>query len=140
FCIGTQRRLREAHRQIVHQIVTVALEPRIVRDLEDRDQIARRSVARARHTRAANREVVVVGDAGRHVDLYGLLGFDAALAAAIRAWARHDDAIAAAGRARRDREKLAEHGLRVTPDFARAAARTARLGQRAGLRAIAAAR
>src|SRR5437773_6468501 len=55
--LGAERRLGERQREIDHEIVPVALEARIFGDVEHRDQVARRAVARARHALAAHREV-----------------------------------------------------------------------------------
>src|SRR5438445_5805883 len=123
--VAAQRRLAERDREVKHQVVAVALEPRILSDVEHRDEIARWPVARPRHALSAHREVVVVRDPGRHVGLHRLLGPDPAVAAALAARIRDHRSLAAAGGTRRDGDELPEHGARLAPHLARAAAAAA---------------
>src|SRR3989475_680254 len=138
--VAAQRRLAERDREVKHQVVAVALEPRILSDVEHRDEIARWPVARPRHALSAHREVVVVRDPGRHVDLHRLLGPDPAVAAALAARIRDHRSLAAAGGTRRDGDELPEHGARLAPHLAGAAAAAAGRGPRALLGTRAAAR
>src|SRR3989449_9564173 len=138
--VAAQRRLAERDREVKHQVVAVALEPRILSDVEHRDEIARWPVARPRHALSAQREVVVVRDAGRHVDLDRLLGPDPAVAAALAARIRDHRSLAAAGGTRRDGDELPKHGARLAPHLAGAAAAAAGRGPRALLGTRAAAR
>src|SRR2546422_4401526 len=138
--VAAQRRLAEGDREVEHQVVAMALDPRILGDVEHRNEIARRPVAGPRHALAAHREVVVVRDAGRHVDLHRLLGPDPAVAAALGARIRDHHPLAAAGGTRRDGDELPEHGARLAPHLAGAAAAATGRGPRALLGTRAAAR
>src|SRR5712691_1862039 len=138
--VAAQRRLAERDRQVEHQVVAVALEPWILGDVEHRDEIARRPVAWPRHALSAHREVVVVRDAGRHVNLHRLLGPDPAVAAALGARIRDHRALAAASGTRRDGDELPEHRARGAPHLPRASAAAAGRGPRALLGPRAAAR
>src|SRR2546422_6906816 len=128
--VAAQRRLAERDREVEHQVVPIALEPRILGDVEHRDEIARRPVAGPRHALAAHREVVVVRDAGRHVDLHRLLGLDPAVAAALGARIRDYHPLAPAGGTGRDGDELPEHRARVAPHLTGAAAGAAGRGLR----------
>src|SRR5262249_50612206 len=134
--LGAERGLRECDAEVVDQIVAVALEAGIVLDIEHGNEIAARAVAWAGHTLAAQREIVMIRDARRHVDLNRLLAPHAPIAAAALARIVDDRAFAGAGRARRHRQELPEQRLRVAPHLAAAAARAAghrlRTGRRAG--------
>src|SRR3989442_729654 len=138
--LGAERRLGERERGIDHEIVAVALEARIFGDVEHRDQVARRAVARARHALAAHREVMMIRDARGHVDLDRLLGAHPPVALALGAGLEDHGPVARAARAGRHGEKLPEHRARRAPHLARPAARAARRGLRARRRARAAAR
>src|SRR5438309_9525395 len=138
--VAAQRRLTERDRQVEDQVVAVALEPGILGDVEHRDEIARRPAARPRHALSAHREVVVVRDAGRHVDLHRLLDLDPAVAAALGTRIRDHRSLAAARGTGRDGDELPEHRARVAPHLPGAAARAAGRGPRALLGARAAAR
>src|SRR5229473_3102675 len=81
--LGAERGLRKGERQVVNQVVAMALEARVVGDVEHRDQIAGWAVAGTRHARAAHREIVMVGDAGGDVDLDTLPGAHATVALAL---------------------------------------------------------
>src|SRR6266576_1426098 len=129
--VGAERGLRERDAEVVDEIVAVALEPRVFLDVEHRDQVAGRTVARAENALAAQREVVVIGDAGGDVDLNRLLALYAPLAATALARIANDRALTAAGRTGRHGEELAEQGLRLVPQLAAAAARAALHGLRA---------
>ena len=130
-----QRRLRERNPEVVDEVVAVALEARIFLDVEDRDQIAGRAVARTRYALAPQREVMMIGDARGHVDLNRLLAFHAPVAAAARAGAVEDGAFARAGRTGRHGEELPEQRLGVVAHLATPTARPAFDGLRAGFRA-----
>src|SRR6266852_3407503 len=138
--LRAERGLRKGERQVVNQVVAMALEARVVGDVEHRDQIAGWAVARTRHARAAHREIVMVGDAGGDVDLDTLLGAHATVALALGTRVLEHRAVARAAGARGQRNELAEHRPRGTPPFARAAARATRGGARARRRARAGAR
>src|SRR3989442_792518 len=138
--VATQRRLTEGDGQVEDQVVAVAFEPGILGDVEHRDEIARRPVARPRHALSAHREVVVVRDAGRDVNLHGLLDLDPAVAAALGARIRDHRSLAAARGTGRDGDELPEHRARVAPHLPGAAARAAGRGPRALLGASALAR
>src|SRR6266550_643418 len=125
--------LREGDAEVVDEVVAVTLEARIFLDVEHRDEIAARPVPRARDALPSQREVVVIGDAGGHVDLNRLLGFDAPVAATAVARAVDDGALTRARGTGRDGEELPEQRLRVMPHFAAAAAGAASHRLRAGL-------
>ena len=118
----------------------MALEARVFGDLQDGDEVAARTVARARHTLSSHGEVMVVGDARGHVDAQRLLGFDAPIPAARRAGLGNDGPLARTRGARRDGEQLAEQRLRLAAHLASAPAGAAGLRLRARLGAAAAAR
>src|SRR2546426_2252682 len=128
--VAAQRRLAEGDREVEHEVVAMALELRILGDVEHRDEIARRPVAGPRHALAAHREVVVVRDAGRHVDLHRLLGLDPAVAAALGARIGDYHPLAPAGGTGRDGDELPEHRARVAPHLTGAAAGAAGHGLR----------
>src|SRR3989475_596823 len=138
--VAAQRRLTERDRQVEDQVVAVALEPGILGDVEHRDEIARRPAARPRHALSAHREVVVVRDAGRHVDLHGLLDLDPAVAAALGTRIRDHRSLAAARGTGRNGDELPEHRARLAPHLPGAAARAAGRGPRALLGARSTAR
>src|SRR5947207_3760667 len=132
--LRAQCSLREGDAEIVDEVVAVTLEARIFLDVEHRDEIAARPVAGSRDALPSQREVVVVGDAGGHVDLNRLLRFDLPVAAAAVARAVDDGALTRARGTGRDGEELPEQRLRVMPHFAAAAAGAAshRLRARVG--------
>src|SRR5262245_61795570 len=111
-------------------MIALALESRVFDDLEHGDEVPGRTVARPGHSLSANREVMMVGDAGRHVQLHRLLGFDPSLPTTRLARLSNHPTITTAGRARRHRDELPEHRLRRAPHFSRAAAGAA--GDRLG--------
>src|SRR2546428_1751022 len=138
--LGTQRRLCEGDREIVHQVVAVPLEARILGDLERGDQVAWGAVAASGRTLPAHREVVMVGDTRWDVDLHRLLGPHPAVPLALGARVEDDRALPPANRAGGHRQELAEDGARAAAHLARPAARGARRGFRAAPRPRAGAR
>src|SRR5258705_2686720 len=78
--LRAQRGLCEGDAEVVDEVVAVTLEARVFLDLEHRDEIAARPVARTGDALPSQREVVVIGDAGGYVDLNRLLGFYAPVA------------------------------------------------------------
>src|SRR3989441_7965879 len=131
--LRAQRRLRERDAEVVDEVVAMALEARILLDVEHRDEIAARAVARAGNSLPSQRQIVVIGDAGGHVDLNRLLTLHAPLAAAAVAGAVDDGALTGAGGTGRDGEELAEERLRLAAHFSGPAARAALHGLRARL-------
>src|SRR5207247_1650165 len=109
---GAQRRLGERDGQVVHQVVAVTLEARVVCDLEHGDQIARGPVAGARHALAAHREIVVLLDARWDVDLDRFFGAHPAVTLALGAGLADHRALA---RAARDRRGAARGALDIRP-------------------------
>src|SRR5881394_3636141 len=91
--VGAERSLCECDAEIVDQIVAVALEARVVLDVEDRDEVATRAVARTGDALPSQRQVVMIGDASRHVDLNRLLALHAAVPATAVARAVNDGAF-----------------------------------------------
>src|SRR2546425_6383873 len=83
--LGAERRLGEREREIDHEVVAVALEARILGDVEHRDPVAPRAVARARHALAAHPGGMMSRDARGHVDLDRLLGAHPPVALALGA-------------------------------------------------------
>src|SRR6185503_3889636 len=132
--LGAERGLRERDPEVVDQIVAVTLEARVVLDVEHRDQVAARPVARARDALAAQRQIVMIGDAGRDVDLNRLLALHAPVAPAHVARAVHHGAFTDARRTGRHGEELPEQRLRLTPHLAAAATGAARHGLRPAAR------
>src|SRR5258705_4157820 len=134
---GTERGRGEGDAEAVDEVVAVALKAGIFLDIEHGDEIAARAVARSRHALAAQRQVMVVGDARRHVDLNRLLTLHPSVAAAAMAGVGDDRALAAARRTGRDAEELSEQRLDLAPHFSRAAAGAAAHRLRSRLRAAA---
>src|SRR6267143_3765422 len=118
---GAERRLSERDRQVVHQVVAVALEPRVLGDVEHGDQIAGRPIARPGSSVPPHREVVMVRDAGGDVYLELLFRPDASVALAFGARLLGHRALPRAARARRHGYELSEQRARGAPHFARAA-------------------
>src|SRR5204863_1626741 len=79
-------------------------------------------VARSRSALTAHREIVMIRDAGRHVDAQRFLRLDPAVSPARGARIRDDGALSSAGGARRDGEELTEERLRLTTHLPRAPA------------------
>src|SRR5438034_16251 len=138
--LGAERRLAEGDREVVENVVPVPLEARVLGDLEHCDQVAGRPVARAGHALAPHRQIMMVGDARRDVDLHRLLRADPSIAAALGAGVEDDGPFPGAAGAGRDRDELAEHGPGGASHLAAPAARAAGRRARARLRAGAAAR
>src|SRR3989442_9797700 len=138
--LGAERGLAERDGEGEDEVIAVALEARVFGDLQDGDEVAPWTVARAGHALAPHGEVMVVGDARRHVDAQRLLGFDAPIPAARRARIGDDGPLPRARGARRDGEQLAEQRLRLAAHLAGAAAGAARPRLRPRLGAAAAAR
>src|ERR1044072_8484861 len=89
-------------------------------------------VARPRSPLPAQRQVMMIRDARRHVDLNRLLALHAPVAAAPQARAMDDAALPGARRAGRHGQELPEQRLRLAPHFPAAAAGPARHGLRPG--------
>src|SRR5438876_1059550 len=137
--LRAQRGLREGDAEVIDQVVAVALEARVLFDVEHGDEIAARAVARPRDALPPQREIVVIGHAGRYVDLNRLLALHSAVTAAAMAGVAHDGALTRARGTRRYGEELAEERLRLVPDLAAPAAGAAlrRLRARLGAGAFA---
>src|SRR5882762_96074 len=120
--LRAQRGLREGDAEIVDQVVAVALEARVLFDVEYGDEIAARTVARPRDALPPHREIVVISHAGRHVDLNRLLALHSAVAIAAMTRVADDRALTRARGTRRYGEELAEERLRLVPNLAAAAA------------------
>src|SRR6266576_3841754 len=131
--LRAQRGLRERDAEVVDEIIAMALEARILFDVEHRDQIAARPVARARDDLPAQRQIVMIGDTGGHVDLNRLLTLDSTVAAAAVARAGDHRALPRARGTRGDGEELAEERLRLASHFPAPTARAALHRLRAGL-------
>src|SRR2546430_699189 len=128
--VRAERGVGEREWEVVDQIIAVALEARVVGDLQHGDQVPRRPVAGARHALAAHRQVVMLLDAGRDVDLDCLFGAHAPVALALGARLADHAALSRTARARRHGHELAEHGAGGAAYLARAPAGAA--GRRAG--------
>ena len=113
---------------------------RIFFDLEDRNQIARRTVARAGHPMTPEGEVVMVRDTRGHIHLHRLVVTDPAIPPALGTRIGYDGPLAVTGRAGADGHQRPEQRLRGPPHLTGPAARPARrrLGAlpRAGARAL----
>src|SRR5215210_395938 len=135
-----ERRLRDRHVGLVDELGALALELRMWRHVDGDVEAARRTAPRPRLALVRQTDLVSLVDPGRdrHPQGSGLL--DAALPVTCRTGVLDDPAVAAAPRARRDIDHLAEHRLPHAPDFAAAVALRAADGHRARLRARAVAR
>src|SRR5258705_191374 len=131
--LRAQRGLCEGDAEVINEVVAVTLEARVLFNVEHGDEIAARSVPRARDALPSQREVVVIRDAGGHVDLNRLLGFDAPFAATAVARAADDGPLTRAGGTGRDGEELAEQRVRLAAALSAPAAGAALHRLRAGL-------
>ena len=137
--LRAERELRIGHQHFGVEVLAVALEPRIVGDLEQDVYVAARSAARARVADAAQRHVLPGRDSRRDLDAQLMLAAYPSLAAAVLARRLHDPAFAVAGGTRHHRDELSEERALRAPYFALPAARraTLSLGPRLGARALA---
>ena len=134
-----ERGLGDRDRDLGHEVVAVAPVPLVLGDAQVHVQVARPAAAGAGRAAPGQAQRRAGVDAGGHVDLVGVLGGDAALAAARRARCDDDLAEPAAARARTRRHHLAEQALADPLHLPRPAAVGARdrLGARAGAGAAA---
>src|SRR5256886_15807033 len=132
--------LCERDRDVVNQVVALALEPWILRDVEHGDQVAGRTIAGPGDAVSPHGEIVMVGDARGDVDLELLVGADASVALTLRTGLLDHRALPRAAGARRHGHELSEHGARGPAHFARSGAGAAARGLGAGRRPGAAAR
>src|SRR5207237_766545 len=132
--LRAEGRLGERDREVVNQVVALALEPWILGDVEDGDQVAGRTVAGPGDAVSPHGEVVMVGDARGDVDLELLVGADASVALTLRTGLLDHRALPRAAGARRHGHELSEHGARGPAHFARSGAGAAARGLGAGPR------
>src|SRR5690606_29916693 len=119
------RGLAERDPQVVHQIVAVAHEPRIVFHLHDDHDVATGAAPRTGIALAAQRDVIPGGHARRHLDVDRLLGRREPAPAALLAAVLDQLTFTTACGARRDAHHLPQDRTLHAPQLPRAAARPA---------------
>src|SRR6185295_3158343 len=123
--VGTECELRVGDKDFGVQIFAVALEPRILFDLEHDENVTARAAAWADVANAAHRHVLTGGDAGgnAHGDL--LFTTEPAFTTALLARRGNHRSFAGARWARRNADHLSEEAALRATDFAAALTRRA---------------
>ena len=131
--VGAKDELRIGQQGLGVQILAIALEPRIIGDLEDHMDVATLAAARARVPDAAKGHVLIRRDAGRNLYYDFLVAAQSSLTSAFLAGRFDDTSLALARRTGRDRDELPEERSLGATDLSRARTGRAHLTRRARL-------
>jgi hypothetical protein len=124
-------RVRDKHLGV--EIFPIALEARIVGDLEEHVNVSARPASCPGISHTAERHVLACGYTGRNVYRDFTLGSQATFTATLLAWRLDDSPFAMASGAWTDGDELAEERALRTADFTLSSARGAHLGSRTRL-------